>query len=139
MTERKQLLPKWVRFFSWIFLVLLASPIILIVGMFIGDTRYSLFGINYYGSSLRPLPIFIILIMTFHGIAAYGLLWSKRWGVNVGIICGLVGALLSMIGMIGAFSRGQVHFEFSIIAQLLFLIALFNVREKWIMPDEEKS
>jgi hypothetical protein len=139
MIERKQMLPKWVRFFSWVFLVFLASPISLIVGVFIGDMRYSLFGINYYGSSLRPLPLFIILTMTFHGIAAYGLLWSKRWGVNVGIACGLIGALLSMTGMISAFSRGQVHFEFSIIAQVLFLIALFNVRGKWLMLDEEKS
>ncbi len=52
MSDRKQLLPKWIRFLSWIFLVLLASPVILIVGMFIGDMRYSLFGISYYGSSL---------------------------------------------------------------------------------------
>ena len=139
MTARKELLPKWVRFFSWPFLLFLTSPIILIVGMFIGDMRYSLFGISYYGSSLHLLPVFIILIMTFHGIAAYGLLWSKRWGVNVGIACGLIGAILSVIGMMVAFLHGQVHFEFSIIAQVLFLIALFNVREKWLLPDEEKS
>jgi ABC-type spermidine/putrescine transport system permease subunit II len=73
MTERKQMLPKWVRFISWSLLVLLAAPIFLIVGMFIGDKRYSLFGINYYGTSLRPLPIFMILVM----ISRYRRLWSS--------------------------------------------------------------
>jgi hypothetical protein len=41
--------------------------------------------------------------------------------------------------MVTAYSKGQAHFEFSLIAQVLFLIALFNAREKWLMPDEEKS
>jgi hypothetical protein len=92
MTNRKELLPLWIRFFSWIFLALLASPIIIAVGVVMGYTELSIFGIHYYGTVLRPLPIFMILIMTCHGIAAFGLLWSKRWGVNAGIACGLIGA-----------------------------------------------
>ncbi len=132
MIERKQLLPKWIRFFCWIFLPLLASPIILILGLYVGDMEYSLFGLNYYGPSLRPLPIFMILMLSLHGIAAYGLLWSKKWGIDVGISCGLIGAALSIIAMIGAYSKGRVHFEFSVFLQILFLMSLFRIRQKWL-------
>jgi hypothetical protein len=136
MNNRKQLLPEWIRFFCWISLVLLLSPISLIVGLFLGKMQYYLFGIEYYGSPVHPLPIFIVLIMTLHGIAAYGLLWGKRWGVSLGITCSIIGAILSVVGMISAFKAGQTHFELSIILQVLFLIALYNIREKWLLLDE---
>lgn len=139
MIYRKQLLPLWIRFFSWMFLLFLVSPIILIVGIIMGYMELRLFGIRYYGAVLRPLPIFMILIMTFHGFAAYGLLWGKWWGVNVGIACAFIGTTLSVIGMISSFTQGKPQFQFSLILQMLFLIELFNVREKWVTLDEKKS
>ena len=108
--ERKQLLPRWIRFFGWIFLVFLASPIVLIVGIFVGEMEYGLYGISYYGPALHPLPIAIVMVMTFHGVAAYGLLWGKRWGVDVGIACGLIGAAWSVASMVIAFANGIYHF-----------------------------
>jgi len=130
--ERKQLLPRWIRFFGWIFLFFLASPIAFIVGIFVGDMHYRLFGVSYYGPILHPLPIAIVILMTLHGIAAYGLLWGRRWGVDVGIACGLIGAVGSVLSMVIAFAQGGFRFEFSLIAQSIFLMALVDIRKEWL-------
>ncbi len=132
MNERKKLLPKWIRFFCWIFIIFLGAPIILAVGLFVGDMHYNLFGVSYYGPALSPLPIAMMLVLMIHGVAAYGLLWGKRWAVDIGILCGVIGAMFSLTGMVTAYTRGQMHFEFSIIAQVLLLLILFDVRRKWL-------
>ncbi len=132
MNKRKKLLPKWIRFFCWIFIILLGAPTILVVGLFVGDMHYNLFGVSYYGTALSPLPIVMMLVLMIHGAAAYGLLWGKRWAVDIGILCGVIGTMFSIAGMVTAHTRGQMHFEFSIIAQVLFLLILFHVRRKWL-------
>ena len=136
--ERKQLLPTWIRFFSWIFLVFLATPIAFIVAIFMGDIHYDFYGISYYGPILHPLPIAIVIVMTLHGIAAYGLLWGRRWGVDVAISCGFIAAALSIVDMIRGFGGGKIHFNFLIIAQWIFLMTLFDIRKEWLAIQENK-
>ena len=48
------------------------------------------------------------------------------------VLCGVIGAMFSLTGMVTAYTRGQMHFEFSIIGQVLFLLILFDVRRKWL-------
>jgi len=132
MNERRKLLPKWIRLFCWIFIIFLGAPIILVVGLFVGDMHYSLFGVSYYGPALCPLPIVMMLVLMIHGVAAYGLLWGRRWAVDIGILCGVIGAMFSLAGMVTAHTRGQMHFEFSIIAQVLLVLILLDVRRKWM-------
>ena len=38
---------------------------------------FSLYGYKYHGPVFHPISLTIVLFMTFHGIAAYGLLWEK--------------------------------------------------------------
>lgn len=136
--ERKQLLPRWVRFFSWIFLLFLASPIVLIVGIFVRDMHYNFYGIPYHGPILHPLPIAIVILMTLHGIAAYGLLWGRRWGVDVGIACGVIDAAGAVAGMVIAFVRRASHYESSLIVLVIFLMTLFDIRKEWLAIKEDK-
>ncbi|KAA0889128.1 hypothetical protein [Oryzomonas rubra] len=132
MVERKKLLPKWIRFFCWIFIIFLGAPIILFVGLFVGNMRYNLYGVAYYGPVLSPLPIAMTIVLMVHGITAYGLLWGRRWALDMGILCGVIGTMFALAGMAIAHTRGQMHFEFSIIGQVPFLLTLFNVRRKWL-------
>jgi hypothetical protein len=105
MNERRKLLPKWIRFFCWIFIIFLGAPIILVVGLFVGDMNYNLFGVSYYGPALSALPIVMMLVLMIHGGAAYGLISGKRWAVDIGILCALTGAMFSLAGMLTADTR----------------------------------
>ena len=99
MNERKKLLPKWIRFFCWIFIIFWGHLLFFIVGLFVGDMHYNLFGVSYYGPALRPLPIVMMLVLMIHGVAAYGLLWGKRRAVDIGILCLAFGSSRGNIGV----------------------------------------
>lgn len=139
--NRKELLPAWIRFFSWIFLIFLISPLTFVFFLFLGHIDISLFGYNYSGPAWHPAPIIAMAIMTFNGIAAYGLLWGRRWGVKAGLICGIVGGLTSISSVFMALLMLSGRFDVTFIVQIFFVRALFRVKEKWegITDAEIKS
>lgn len=139
MKARYQLLPLWIKIFSWIFLILLLSPVALIIGYFEGEMEFELWGLAFNGSSFHPYSIVLIFLMTLHGVAALGLISGKRWGIDVGIICGILGGICSIAGMGVRFINGTMHFEFSLILQALFVASLFGIRKKWVSIDNTRS
>ncbi len=138
MNERYKILPLWIKIFSWIFLISILSPAAFIAGYFVGDIKFDLFGLAYKGSAFQPISICLIFLLTFHGVVALGLILGKRWGVDAGIVCGIIGGLCSIAGMIIKHVQGVMHFEFSLPLQVFFIISLSGIRQKWI-SSEKKS
>ena len=76
--QRQALLPNWVRFFCWLFVVAaLSVPVVQIYGLVEPSPMAIRFlGIEYEGRPLDPQALAVQALFVFFGIAAWGLLVS---------------------------------------------------------------
>ena len=81
---RKGLLPKWVRFFAWIFLVMgSAMPTLLVSGIFYPNPmQFSLFGWEHSGSPYDLYSLLVVAYFAASGVAAFGMLWGPGDGAG---------------------------------------------------------
>jgi hypothetical protein len=136
---RKSLLPKWVRFFCWIFLVAGAlTPIMPIVGVFSAiQARFSLFGWEHYGSPLDLYSLLVAAYFVLSGIAAFGLLWGKPWGWAAGMTVGILGLTLALGYMVlhsplvESKDGYGVRFRLEPFFQIPFIVVLWRRRSSW--------
>jgi hypothetical protein len=132
MRERTKLLPKWIYAFSWFFLLFLGTPLVFIIGIYLGYAEFSMYGIKFKGSVFHPISILLIMLGTFKGIVAYGLLWGKRWGAYAGIIFGIIAIACSLGSTIFWSFKENFYFDFSFIFLLIFLMELIDIRKSWV-------
>lgn len=101
MMLRRQLLPAWLRLLAWLFLLLgLLAPLAYGLALiFDVHASYEYLALSYQGSPMHPLPLAICLLATLTGLAAYGLLGGKRWGVDACLLMGYLslGVVLARI------------------------------------------
>lgn len=125
---RRNLLPVWLRLLCWLCLVFLAVPLFVPLEMAAGDVHYQFYGVSYVGSPVTPGGLALAFVVFLHGVAAYGLLWSKSWGPALGIaVCG-VGLAVSIHTLVaGGFSRVGPE----PVVLVLILVTLLRVRRRW--------
>jgi hypothetical protein len=136
---RKGLLPQWVRFFCWIFLVAgVLTPIVPIIGLFSAmQARFSLFGWAHYGSPLDLYSLLIAAYFVLSGIAAFGLLWGKRWGWAAGMTVGILGLAFALGYMVAhspvVANQGGYGLRFRLepFFQIPFIVVLWRRRLSW--------
>jgi len=140
---RKALLPKWVRFFAWLFLVMgSAMPALLVSGIFYpSPMQFSLFGWEHSGSPYDTYSLLVVAYFAASGAAAFGMLWGRRWGWAAGFIVGFIGLLLSLGSM---FIRPlmledkdtyTVYIRLEPLFQIPFLYVLWRIRQSWSSPS----
>jgi hypothetical protein len=137
---RKLLLPKWVRFFCWIFLVAgVLTPVLPIVGLFSAmQAKFSLFGWEHYGSPLDLYSLLVTAYFVSSGIAAFGLLWGKRWGWAAGMTVGILGLTLALGYMVAhppwVATQDGYGFRFRLepFFQIPFIVVLWRRRSSWL-------
>jgi hypothetical protein len=127
---RKQILPAWIRFFSWIFLIFWLAPLIFLIGIF-GNINVQLHGFNYYGTSLHPFPCFAFSVMLLYAVTAYQILWGKDKAVVLGIISGVVGLLISISAVLYAISLGNFYIALEPLIQIPFIYFLIKRKKEW--------
>jgi hypothetical protein len=143
--RRRALLPAWIRFFSWIFLAMSAGvPVAFLVNAITGaPVTFSLYGLRHTGSSLDAPAIIIALLLILSGIAAYGLLWGRPWGLDAGLGVGILGVAASVISIgiaLGQARRGpNFSFPLNIIFQVPFVIQLWRLQEAWEQSPAEPT
>jgi hypothetical protein len=126
---RRELLPGWLQLLSWLSLVYLLVPALLpLFAVLPGETTASAFGLSHRGSAFAPMALLISAVLFVHGVAAFGLLWGKSWGVTaaIGVCC--LGLSISLYTSAGS-SSSETHF--APVIQILVLIALVRVRRRW--------
>jgi hypothetical protein len=144
---RKDLLPKWVRFFCWIFLVAgVLTPVLPMVGLFSSmQARFSLFGWEHFGSPLDLYSLLITAYLVLSGMAAFGLLWGKRWGWAAGMTVGILGLTLALGYMVVhsplVESKGGYGFRFRLepFFQIPFIVVLWRRRSSWLSRTNSAS
>jgi hypothetical protein len=133
--RRRDLLPTWIKVFTWIFLIFGAmTPVILILGVMGINVNISLYGLET-NQPLSLLGIAIIILFAIKGIVAFGLWTEKEWAVNmamtdagIGItVCALVMIILPFI------------FRFEFVISILYLVKMIQLKPEWLQRSELKK
>jgi hypothetical protein len=131
-TMRRLLLPVWIRFFSWLFMLCWLVPAVVLAFAFVAPegVTVGVFGLSHTGHPLAPPALAIEAILLFMGITAYGLLWGRAWGLHVGLIAGVLGLVLSVSMMVAS---GFATIRLEPLLQVPFIVTLLRLRKAW--PD----
>ena len=131
---RKQVLPRWIRFFSWVFLVfgplsVLSGPLARLATS--EPLQYMFMGVRHSGDPTDPTALIVQFMFVSFAVASYGLLWGRSWGLKAGLACGLGGLFVSLIATAQSLSDGQTPVPIEPIVQIAFIVSLWRRRERW--------
>lgn len=132
--RRRDLLPIWIKIFTWIFLIFgIISIIIPILELFLEKVDLSLYGLSTT-SAFSPIGIAIVLLFLFKGIVAYGLWFEKKWAVQFAIIDAIIGIVVSSYVMIiQPFIDGTRNFNIrlELVALIPYLMKMRKIQKQW--------
>jgi len=130
--RRRALLPGWIRFFSWCFLLgSVGGPLWLARGLlFRTPVALTLFGFHYDGMGFDVRGLLLAVVFLGLGTAAYGLLWGRSWGLFAGLMAGWGGLALSVASLfINDMPGPRIPLE--PVLQVPFIVALTRRRAAW--------
>lgn len=97
-----------------------------------GNVSVSLFGLEYSGNtSLNPIPIWGLMLMTFAAFVAYGILWGKDWALNAGIVYSLLALGTCAFAIVFRFLSDNIEIPLEPILLIPFLVSLIRRRLAW--------
>jgi len=99
------------------------------------DFEVAVFGIEVTEPRTQiPLAIYLYSIMFLASVVAYGILWGKKWAIDVGIVYGIIALSTSLYANIEGFmmmhDRG-FHLSLDPLLLVPFVIILFQKRKEW--------
>lgn len=137
--RRRDLIPKWIKFFVFLFLFLgaLGASMLVVRNLMGANTGEStIYGLesNVFFS---PLGILIHAILIFKVVVSYGLWMEKDWAVKFGIIDAILGlivcvtvmAILPLIASKGG--KNELNLRFEILLLIPYLYQLLKIRREW--------
>ncbi len=122
---RRDMLPWWLTWMCWPFLIYLVVPVVPFFGV---EVTYNWFGLSYTGSPLAPGALFLLAVMFLHGLAAFGLLWGKSWGLSAGFAAAVVGLAISLRE---TFADAAIEIHWVPLLQLAVIVRLSRLHESW--------
>lgn len=127
---RKATVPKWIKVFGWIFIVMGAlAPFFYFTSLVFGfSASYMIFGLAYEGPAFALMPLLISTIILINGICAYGLLFGKDWGLSTCLLFGYLGLFITIATM---FSGSGLVIRLEPIIQVPYLIKLHKIKAHW--------
>jgi hypothetical protein len=134
--SRKKLLPIWIKVFAWIFLIM---GCISVIGFPLGLMGMT-FDFALYGlSATQPLSLVgasIIILFMLKGIASYGLLFEKDWGVKLALADAILGILVCTFLMLIApllrvIDGIQFSFRFELVLLIPYLLKMQSIKKQW--------
>lgn len=126
--RRRDLLPFWMNFFIWAFLLLAACSAVIFIVYFVTGIFFGYKGASIYGMETpeiaSPLGIFITLLLLFKVFIAFSLRTEKKWAVDLAILDAVLGIIICIYMMFiePLVYRDGRHYEFNIRFELVFLI-----------------
>lgn len=128
---RRDLLPWWIKFFSFIFIILGGFSLVNAAMLLFGRAAYaSIYGLEEvlhdpYGT-LVALPLIIL-----NGVAGHLLLYEKDQAIIAGQIAGAIGIVACLITTALTIQAGHMVFRFEILLFIPFLAKLSTLKEVW--------
>jgi hypothetical protein len=130
---RYQRLPAWIRFFSWVFLIIGTSAALLSAAgaVFNFEGRLILFGIQYAGPLRDWLAVTLGVTFAFLAYAAFALLWGRSEGRKVGLAAGYIGLCICGIAVFSALSEDRIYIPIEPFFQTPFIVVLHRLKARW--------
>ena len=130
--RRRKLLPGWIKFFIWIFMIFGVMAIVcLSLGILGFNMDLSLYGLESY----HPLSItglIIIFLGIFKGTTAFSLWTEKDWAIKIAIVDAVIGIAICIFTMVTNESETYLfNFRLELIVFIPYLIQLFKIRQPW--------
>ena len=131
--KRRQLLPWWIRTFSWIFMIF---GILSFVCLILGFTNIKP-NLGFYGfETNEPFSLFGLIIISvgiLKGITAFALWFEKDFAIKIGKIDAILGIVLCAISMF--ILPIQDEYNFTIRLELVLLIPYYlkltKIENEW--------
>lgn len=133
--RRKELISWWIKFFSYIFLLLGALVVFLYPLMFLLGQNYTL---SVYGLessdrySLLMLGITVLFILK--GCAAFGLLWEKDWAADIALVDGFSGIAICIFVIVYSYFGPHVPFvpyRLELVLLIGYVVRIMRIRRDW--------
>lgn len=134
LARRRNLLPIWIKIFTWLFLIGGAVAIgILICGFFLTNINLEIYGIQ--ASHPYTLTGFLIsILLIYKGTVAYGLWFEQKWAPQAAIIDGIMGIAICIIMMIIIpFTHSNINFtiRLELIPLYFYLQKMQKIKPIW--------
>jgi len=135
--RRRDLLPTWIKVFTWIFLIFGAiAPLVPIMGIMGVGFNLSLYGLETM-NPISLIGIFITCLFALKGVVAFGLWTEKEWAVNFAIIDAIIGIIVCVFVMIILpfliNSNGmKISLRLELIALIPYLLKMRKIKPEWI-------
>ena len=126
---RRELLPWWVRGFSWMFIVMGALAVPGFVSLFFAPNfESSLFDLDQSVPNGKFISAVLFLISGFTGLW----LWlEKKDAVTIAIICGFINLIASSISMVLLIINGDGNLPLELFICILFISKMFQIKNNW--------
>lgn len=129
--RRRALLPWWMKFFCWFFMIIGAiAPVALLVGALHITFNLEIFGIK----TTNPLSIkgvIDIAIMLFTGVVAFGLWTEKDWAINLAKVNTIINITVCIVVMLYFMLSGNFNIRLELILLFLFIYKLNKIQYDW--------
>ena len=129
---RWDLLPQWIKFFSWVFLVYSVVAIIIGFQSFIQDGYFQsqIYGLET--TQITNINELALIINILNLLVAYGYIFQKDWAIRVGITNAIFAILICIFVMLTtAFYSHDANLRFEIFVLAFYLLKLKAIKEKW--------
>jgi hypothetical protein len=131
--RRRKLLPWWMKFFIWLFIV----TGILTIPIFIVGTVGTSFDMQFYGlSANKPLTITgisLLLVFILKAFASYSLWFEKNWGITLALFDAYLGLAICLVIMTFPIVTDRTEFTFrpEVIVLIPYIVKLHSLKKYW--------
>lgn len=131
--NRRALLPWWMKFFCWLFMIFGVVAIgCLLLGLFGIPESLSLYGFES-NQQFSLTGIIILVVAIFKGITAFSLWFEKDYAIILGTIDAIIGIILCVVFMT-VLPLAIANFHATIRLELILLIP-YIIKLKKIQPE----
>jgi hypothetical protein len=135
ITRRRDLLPLWIKIFTWIFLLFgVAGIIIPILGLFLDSIDLSLYGLATK-QVYTPIGILIVALFLFKGVVAFGLWFEKDWAPQIAVYDAILGIVIcGYMMLVNPFISDSRNFtiRLELIALIPYFLKMKKIQAPWL-------
>lgn len=130
---RKDLIPIWIKFFSWLFLLFGISAFLGLLSFYFNPIyTIDIFGINQASDNLF-LSLISALVLIFNGVVAYLLIAKEDKAVEIAKINALINIVICVVSTIlNLYFYKNLTFRIEIFFIWFFYAKMREIQFKWI-------
>ncbi|HEX4852005.1 MAG TPA: hypothetical protein VFV08_14420 [Puia sp.] len=132
--KRKDLLPWWIKIFSWLFLILGGAAMISILPAVLGYTfELAIYGVETQ-RPLSPAGILVLLVLIYKAVVSWNLIQEKKYSIVLAIVDASAGIIICvLIGIYPLFNPSSHNYSFrlELIFLVPYLVKMIQIKSAW--------